>query len=71
MIRLLYLVLALVLGGYGYLCIRYPEDAIYLANFWRFDNFDPSDDYIRWTRIGGAACIIGAIVLAVLAFVLF
>ena len=68
MIRLLYWIIALLLGGYGYLCIRNPEDAIYLVNFWRFENFEPSDRYIRRTRVGGVFYIILAIVLVVLSF---
>lgn len=68
MVRVIYWILALLMGGYGYLCIRDPEDAIYLANFWRFRDFEPSDAYIRWTRIGGVFCIIVAIILIVMSF---
>ena len=68
MIRLLYWIIELLLGGYGYLCIRSPEDAIYLTNFRRFDNFEPSDRFIWWTRVGGVVYIILAIVLVVLSF---
>ena len=57
------------MGGYGYLSIRHPEDAIYLANFWRFRDFEPSDAYIRWTRVGGVFYIIVAVAVIVLAFV--
>ena len=71
MIRLFIWILALIMGGYGYLCIRRPEDAIYLANFWRFDNFEPSDAYIRWTRVAGVLFIIIAIALVVESFLLF
>lgn len=71
MLRLFLWILALIIGGYGYLCIRHPEDAIYIANFWRFNNFQPSDAYIRWTRIGGVFFIIVAIALVVESFVLF
>lgn len=68
MIRLLYWIIALLLGGYGYLCIRSPEDAIYLVNFWRFREYEPSDRFIWWTRVGGVFYIILAIVLVVLSF---
>ena len=71
MIRLFIWILALIMGGYGYLCIRSPEDAIYVANFWRFDNFEPSDTYIRWTRVAGVLFIIIAIALIVESFLLF
>lgn len=68
MIRLFYWLIALLLAGYGYLCITSPEDAIYLTNFRRFDNFEPSDRFIWWTRVGGVVYIILAIVLVVLSF---
>ena len=71
MVRLYLCILALLLGGYGYLSIRHPEDAIYLMNFWRFDNFKPSDAYIRRTRIGGVLFILLAVILVVEAFVVF
>lgn len=71
MMRLLVCILALLLGGYGYLSIRYPEDAIYLANFMRFKDFEPSEAYIRWTRVGGVVYIVLAVCLIVGAFVAF
>ena len=71
MIRLFLCILAGLLGGYGYISIRNPEDAIYIANFWRFRDFKPSDAYIRWTRVGGVFFIILAIILVVEAFTLF
>ena len=71
MVRLFLCILALLLGGYGYLSIRHPEDAIYLVNFWRFENFEPSDAYVRRTRIGGVLFILLAVILVVEAFVAF
>ena len=69
MMRLLVCILALLLGGYGYLSIRHPEDAIYLANFMRFKDFEPSEAYIRWTRVGGVVYIVLAVLVIVGAFV--
>ena len=71
MVKVIYWILALLVGGFGFFCIRDPEDAIYLANFWRFDNFEPSDSYIRWTRVAGVAYIIVAIILIVASFTQF
>ena len=71
MVRLFLCILALLLGGYGYLSIRHPEDAIYLVNFWRFENFEPSDAYVRRTRIGGVLFLVIAVILIVEAFVVF
>ena len=71
MVRLYLCILALLLGGYGYLSIRRPEDAIYLVNFWRFENFEPSDAYVRRTRIGGVLFLVIAVILIVEAFVVF
>ena len=71
MVRLYLCILALLLGGYGYLSIRHPEDAIYLVNFWRFENFEPSDAYVRRTRIGGVLFLVIAVILIVEAFVVF
>ena len=71
MVRLFLCILALLLGGYGYLSIRRPEDAIYLVNFWRFENFEPSDAYVRRTRIGGVLFLVIAVILIVEAFVVF
>ena len=70
MIKLIFWILALLLGGYGIFSITDPEDAIYLANFWRFDDFLPSERYIRWTRVGGVFFIIFAIVLIVMSLTL-
>lgn len=71
MIRLFLCILALLLGGYGVLAIRDPETAIYITNFWRFDNAQPSDAFIRWTRVSGFVFIGLAILVAIEAFVVF
>lgn len=72
MIRLFLCILALLLGGYGVLSIRDPETAIYISNFWRYDrDVQPSDTFIRLTRVGGFFFIGLAILVVVEAFVLF
>lgn len=71
MVKLFVCILSLLLGGYGYLSIRHPEDAIYLQNMFRFKDFTPTDRYIRWTRIGGVVYIIMALCLMVGVFVVW
>ena len=44
------------------------EDAIYLAEFWRFRNFEPSEHYIRYTRVCGV--VSGVLGIGMLIFAL-
>lgn len=69
MIRLFLCILALILGGYGALCIFDPEMAIYLTTYWRFNNAEPSDRFLLLTKIGGFFYIGLAISVVVMAFV--
>ena len=71
MIKLLLIIIALLLGGFGYLSIRRPEDAIYLVNQWRFNDYTPTEGHIRRTKIGGIVYIIIAIAVIVEAFIWF
>ena len=61
-------VLAILLAVVGYYQIRYPEDAIYLENFWRYDSFEPSENYIRITKFRGFVAILGAVFCTIFAF---
>ena len=71
MIKLLMIVVALLLGGFGYLSIRHPEDAIYFVNQWRFKDYTPTEGHIRRTKIGGIVYIILAIAVIIWAFIVF
>ena len=63
-----HILIALALGGYGVFCIRCPEDAIYLQHFWHFRDYEPTEGYIRWTRVGGGFCIAAAVIVFIFAF---
>ena len=65
----IYLILGLLLVGWGYFAFRYPEDAIYLAEFWRFRNFEPSEHYIRYTRVCGVGSAVLGIGLVIFALI--
>ena len=69
MIRLFLCILAFLLGGYGYLAIRQPEEAIYIQNMFRFKAFTPTERYIRLTRFSGVFYILLAVLVIVGAFV--
>ncbi len=64
----LYFFLGLIIGIVGLVCVLYPEDIIYLQNFWRFRNVDPSEDYVAFFRFSSFAGIVIAIVMMVCAF---
>ena len=59
------LILALILAGFGIFAIVDPEEVIYLQNFWKFDDFFPSERHIRYTRISGWFCAVMAVFLVV------
>lgn len=68
--RLLLCILAFLLGGYGFLAIRHPEDAIYIQNMFRFKEFTPTEGYIRLTRYSGIFYIVLAVLVVVGVFVI-
>ena len=69
MIRLFLCILAFLLGGYGYLAIVNPQDAIYIQNMFRFKEFTPTERYIRLTRYSGIFYIVLAVLVIVGTFV--
>lgn len=68
---LIYFLLGIVFIIIGIASIVVPEDMIYMQNFLRFRNFEPTDGYILWTRISGGFMIIAGIAMAIIAFVIF
>lgn len=64
---LVYLIVALILGGIGWLFIAYPEDMIYLFHQRRFESFEPTEEYIGVFRFGGFMLALVGVVFVVLA----
>jgi len=54
--------IGLLLMGLGAVNFFIPHHPFYLQYGWRFENAEPSDAYITFTRIGGAiAAVVGLV----------
>ena len=55
--------------GFGLFSFFQPEDAISLQSRWKYDRAEPSEKYIRYTRIEGIfMAVAGVVFLVVLLF---
>lgn len=63
---ILSILLAFFCIGFGLFSFFLPEDAIFLESRWKYDRAEPSDKYIRLTRIEGVLAALAGVVLLVL-----
>ena len=63
-------ILAALFGiGFGIFMALQPEDAISLQTRWRYDQAEPSEKYIKLTRVEGIGLsVLCAVLLVVLLF---
>ena len=66
---ILSILLAFFCIGFGLFSFFLPEDAISLESRWKYDRAEPSDKYIRQTRLEGIGLsVLCAVLLVVLLF---
>lgn len=68
--KVLEIIVALLLAGYGLFAVIYPEEAAYLEGFGKYRDAEPTESNIRWTRYGGIGALVAAVLLVIKVFVL-
>ena len=65
---LITIMLAFIGVGFGVFMFLSPEDAISLETRWRYDRADPSEKYIKLTRVEGVVLVLACAAYQVLVF---
>ena len=65
---LITIMLAFIGVGFGVFMFLSPEDAISLETRWRYDRADPSEKYIKLTRVEGVVLVLACAAYLVLVF---
>ena len=63
-----YWILGLFLLVIGIFRVAKPEETIYRREHWRFENFEPSETYIKMERFSGIVSIVLSIVIFICIF---